>query len=1182
MATSETDLKLYWKKMSGYLRGELNALINEHLKDPTILQNYQKVWAHTTGEAESEARVETLIAAHGYWLLWYDDARNEFCFPKELVDPKEPIVFGEEKDENGNKFYEWDSSAKERYIKTAFKRGYNLESGAGSAGLGVRLNSGVCLRDTIRDTRGSVAFEDLLSSNFSFIGIPICREEENKQLGTMTGSGKPFVFFCLLFPRRGAWHDDVSSCCRDGKKQTCFYENIVNFCMDKVKPVAEIAYELLELRAHQAKVENLSDLEEYVITGNFRGAVLSKFVTPIYEDYDKKRDLLGFRTAVLFEANKGNDNIDTAMKIEKLIDLRKQHFESSYYTLESDQIIKETVSRIYSINPKLTCNTYSMKLGVDAQLKTKLCLDVELAIDIKYFEENEKKLDLGFFDEYYKKLLDTAHPWPSSPINGSFIDEAIEDIKWVELVQEKICQAIADFMVGDPDYFNNINLLLQKALKNKYSPINWPPNLKNVFTLVLITTTEKWRVILNGGSERFAYEMEKMPHTRHTIFRLMTALEASGKLPEKSKDMIVLTTKQNLYRLKSEAYSPDNTDEPNIIDCGARTALSHTKLLGTWEESEACNAGNDNTTINIRNEGSNQYLITIGDHSFLVEKSGTIKKGLGFATSKNLTGLKGGENPENLSVTEQTRSFFESICNFFTKHKEEIKKDCPPCLSQIAGKWYATWSKHTCSYTFIDNLLGEVCIRRELEAIHGEALSVGVNSFIISPLWIDGRLYGFLVLGSPQREYDTAKRIRYSKQQLNAVRTICDYLKLAISLEIKSDQALLDKANADRVKHLAGIEPEIRKLIDDVNQMKRAAERVANKIAPAQHGVFSYDSETVKLFRPKGEFTVELDVTGADEIDKLNKWQEIFKNYDLKRPPECAGRIKKLLEDSSNIIDGTEWAPSLSLRIQEGSRVASSAQWPFRSVHNPKEIQYIKWNDSYRPMLYALGLSRGNNLMKAFGKYFPNALEATEEKTRSVAARNLFDAAKQIFHRLHFPGDDLNCVYHNQLLAALYVGKRQKIKNKSIDITIDSYSDLIEYMATANENSELKWKLKGSVTVFVPALHQFCSELSDPGRVSLLETRVEWDDIKCAVNMVATNYNMFNPSKLHRNETSVVKTDTDSEHGVTKAVISLENCLQSYLSDNRHGIFHFKKTKHTDGMISDNKCIVFSIRLNKK
>ena len=316
-------------------------MLGNHLTSHNeVLDHYKKLHSADRSLPPNDGEIQWIIDRHGFWLLWHDEARNVFLFPDGLVDPEMPIVFGDT--------FTPDASDPKwtRYKQLVVnERGYALASGAGSVGLGVRLDTGVCLRDTIRDTRGAVAFEDILSCNYSFIGVPIYRNvpgtfepgRNADRRATLGATGKPFVYFCLLYPQRGAWHPDEMSCCHatGGNSQNCvcLYERIEAFCENTVKPVVELAYEMLQLRDAQAKMAHIADLGNGTETGReFRRNVLSIFITPKVDSSSPgkkvKRDLLGFRTAALHEvASSASGDWEEVLKKDNLADLYSSFIE---------------------------------------------------------------------------------------------------------------------------------------------------------------------------------------------------------------------------------------------------------------------------------------------------------------------------------------------------------------------------------------------------------------------------------------------------------------------------------------------------------------------------------------------------------------------------------------------------------------------------------------------------------------------------------------------------------------------------------------------------------------------------------------------------------------------------------------------------------------------------------------
>lgn len=1157
------SLENYWQVTSFFLRAELDKIITNYLKkDHEICSHYKGIWELKENFEEGErdwkklSPEKQIVAAHGFWMLWYDDARNEFCFPDGLVDREKPIYFGEH--------YPWNKAAKDLYRDTAVAKGYNLASGAGSLGLGVRLNTGVCLRDTIRDIRGSVAFEDILSSNYSFIGVPLYRSEHTEQLDGQDSSGKPFVVFCLLFPLRGAWHDDSKSCCIKDNKAGCFFSKIKNFCEDKVKPIAELAYELLELRASQKKTENLTELGNTVDEGQFRATVLDTFVNSLAKqaqntpDAVRERDLLGFKTAALFEKGKTEAEQPACISVENLKELRFQHLESSYHETDENKLlplIKELFPESANDFPAL--QSFNLMLGNNPH---------GINIKISYLCTGSlSSADFSWFIDQYNTLIEAPHPWPTTnSAASSMIDGEIEKIKWEELVHEKVCQSIADFLVGDINYAAVINYLVSrpnvadKAIDRK--PNTAPPLMadRKIF-LVMITTAEEWGLVKqapDSKDNRYDYELHDLQHTRRTIFRMLTALERQNALPTNSTNEINTTGGHWPELLKSEA-----TQSQLHIDCSAHTVLNNGKLLKSWEKTTT-----GHEIIQISNVGNiNEYSISIGEHLFAVSKSTPKTRGLGISIANSLrVKLNTQDKFKPREITnETTATIYKEIISFFSAKREKCPTDnCLPCLSKIAKNWYVTWTKplSTCQNNQC-NLweLNAEDIGANLEKINQKALDVGVNTYIISPLWVGKNIQGFLLLGSPQREYDTPNRISFSDEQLNAVKATCDFLKLAISLEIKSKQSEKANASANQVKHLAGIEPEIRKLIEDVNKMKRAAERVANKIAPAQHGVFAYDSETIKLFRTKGCLTVELDITGRE---KLKKWKKVFATDNIKNlkkiPDTCAERLQQLLNESTL---ATEWNPALSLSIQEGNWVESPAQWRMKTVH--ENINFTTWDEHYRPMLYVLGLSRGNALLKAFAKY---NFSSFDNKNKNVAVQKIFETAKEIFHRLHFPGNAINRITIFQILAALSGFDRKFSFNYEFEnaVSVESNLDYGGFFKSLLSNGiiDKQYIIHERANAFIPALNQFCFEfMGDKTNINHIEVLIKSDI--CTINFHCNGSKHFNVDNLHRNEFSI---ENISEHGLTRTVIMLEKSLKSYLKENIKGSFYFIR-KENDKVI---------------
>ena len=109
-----------------------------------------------------------------------------------------------------------------------------------------------------------------------------------------------------------------------------------------------------------------------------------------------------------------------------------------------------------------------------------------------------------------------------------------------------------------------------------------------------------------------------------------------------------------------------------------------------------------------------------------------------------------------------------------------------PCLSKVGPNWALTCARcnSECDCTN-DRREGvkKVCMDYVM-TVHADAIKVGVNSFLIAPLWLresnQPSCVGFLSLGSPKREYDKADRIRYTPRQMSAVTAFAGYFEMAM------------------------------------------------------------------------------------------------------------------------------------------------------------------------------------------------------------------------------------------------------------------------------------------------------------------------------------------------------------------------------------------------------------------
>jgi signal transduction histidine kinase len=242
-------------------------------------------WSKQSGANPRECIVNFITALHGCWIFLLDDARNTFAFPIfDDRDPKYvPVYFGDGIDYK---------AALKRELHLALGRDYTLRPGQGSVGLGLRADASVCLRDTVRDVRGSVALEDCLMRNLSYIGIPVhglaALDETNNVKDNAYYErrlkSRPNGHFGLFFPAVGAWHEDMveqagfrrcchgrsgcastknsTACGQTGSPGACLHREVEKFAEQTITPIVEELYRQIQLQTFQIKSTAMAELGE--------------------------------------------------------------------------------------------------------------------------------------------------------------------------------------------------------------------------------------------------------------------------------------------------------------------------------------------------------------------------------------------------------------------------------------------------------------------------------------------------------------------------------------------------------------------------------------------------------------------------------------------------------------------------------------------------------------------------------------------------------------------------------------------------------------------------------------------------------------------------------------------------------------------------------------------------------
>lgn len=1106
-------LKSYFRAITPVVRAKLNIKIAQHMTSTGMIEHYLKCWRSSeskewfTGIVNPEhPTVDELANLHGFMLLWLDDTRNSFSSPFRHTKGANIISFGEGISFNHENLHQWRKVLLDKLILDD----YALSVGGGSVGLALRLGRGVCLRDTVRDTRGSVSTEDFLSRNFSYIGIPIRRDVDYD-----AGHHNPVLIFSLLFPARGAWHDEDSrNCCAsesaDGIDH-CLYNKIMDFCDTELKPLAMIAVDNLESRTYERKVREIAELGDEGFTGTaLRSKLLDKLVqkqvvsgAPVSnggasggDEID--RDLLGFRVAGLFEGS-GKDGGPNAQQIRSNLDdvierTCKNTYASSYLAIGDSVSAGDNTPKHPTDIFAASLSTRSVPLSI---LFSDGCKLVYIPV------EGQSALTVSEpIRAFWESVTACSNVPPAELRRADATGLNIGLIKWADTVLTLGAELLVNKLVACsyPYADASFEFLLSVApseTKNLRSLFEKLPT--SIATLAFMTKPEAFGlsdIVVHSAeiSKRINEEFFELPFSRRTLFGLVTALKHAGKLSGETSVQVIVSQNQGVaipekpLRCETWLTGIHNT----FYDLGAMSAVTDQSVLRRWYSdialvpkawSISCvNSSTYKAELSLFNDSVLFSVIltecpanTDIQHTLSAAKK--FRAELAMAVKENAWSLQGFNNresePSANPFSEQLAEIISALetngCGYV-----ENKKECFPFATKILKDWCVSSTKHACENNchFVHLIKQVVACAEKLANVQGiDAIALGINSYLIVPLLVSAKagsvavVHGFLLLGSAKREYDTVSLVTYSSSQLQVVRFAADYLELTIGQEKQADASVKEKAIADAVRHLEGIVPEVRSLIEDITEMKWRAERIGRKISPASYGVFAYDSETADLFATN----TLLDVVFCDA------------NFHpaIRRQSE----IHKLMENIDSV-----WEQSYSLTIGPAGK-KSGATLVLETLHRVVDVASLEcladtWA-KYQIVFFILGLSRGNEVLKVLGRY----KYKTPEEIDNKCIAKLYNAAKLVFHRLHAPGDDINSVYTVQLLAAFAAAKNVTVSCISDAnagnniIATDPDARLITKFAECITNTDwvserdacdsCKWMIGGPAKAFLAAISQF-------------------------------------------------------------------------------------------------------------
>ncbi len=329
--------------------------LKEHFEEDDIYNHYTNLiekhksllelqfeFKELVGQSK-EKQIETIMNLHDIWIWLFDESHNVLYYPYP--------------EHNFGKLVKKD--LKRDYFES-FLKDWSLKPGQGTAGFAMATGQGVCIPNTFVDVRGSVAIEDLLLRNMSYINVPVFPDQ-------LPSSARNLIaIVCLVFPVPGAWKCSSDQCGffyegEKSKNDPCIYDLFKSF-VKNIKTGIQEFWELVRERSIKDKYHKLVELgeEDTLLDVNEKSwwdSFFESFLT--HDERESIRDFIGITawSLSLFDERGDirtyNDIIDKKVFFENFISLIKNLSRQSLNRETSIWNYEKPVSSDSSVSQKL-------------------------------------------------------------------------------------------------------------------------------------------------------------------------------------------------------------------------------------------------------------------------------------------------------------------------------------------------------------------------------------------------------------------------------------------------------------------------------------------------------------------------------------------------------------------------------------------------------------------------------------------------------------------------------------------------------------------------------------------------------------------------------------------------------------------------------------------------------------
>jgi len=1031
---------------------------------------------------------------------------------------------------------------------------------AGSSGFALQLEHVLCLSDVMLDPRGAVAVEDFLLGNLSYAAVPVHESDEESS---------PIVCYVgTFFPAPHAWTGKDFINCEN--TEGCFVAQFEQLVRDYASPIRlSVAWE-----KEKAVLKAFSDATRALRTATMVDPWQMLVNSFLFSGI--RPSPLGVRQAIVIPIREHSNNSPVSVAIDKTS--LEQHLATLLSAHEIQLNRDETSPTAKSMSALLEDSEWPVLLGLtgtwtsmqSSQERATETLEA-IAPDISLWflwhtsQREREPFPTNVLEALRAALYEVSQVTASEDTSQIVLiaNTPIGKRRLCRGIKAACCAAVCDWFVGkqvdDKHPFSAISrsfvempqlTMLLNELRKDLNTLNLP----------LMAVTQ----LKDSHPDWHFTQCEKSPHGDFQFEKALLTDVASYKVQQFIAGLDLAYFDNHWKGQEGDAWFVQReTGELTVRLCGGhKTLCSHyrkgrffeTPLSSAFLQNEYWSKEHSLACLTIQNEGDESTRTLTyywGPLESLDNELQFLSNTDGCPCVKTTWRKHAGFSFEGLSLNVEcfrfNRASISNAASGLCELEQRIWRDSivrpesritPPKQYSIR----AVPDRHLHTLAEEEQELVNSLIR-----VSGPHLRDFDLTMIPLTTVADGsvtHVLNLLTHVTSHPKFVNRQLSTFTPAQTALIEGLCDDFESRQRLIREMEEKEHTKQQWWAVAHLEGIEPDVRALIEDIDQIKRRATRIGRRISPAEYGTFAYDEDLNQLFKEKADLTILFTLTDSENA-------HIVTNDD-KRITQDELRAATLLARYSVEPKDVSWKSGYMLNIRPGIH---GNGWHFNTLHTPENISAEEKWLSYQNALFLFGLSRGNTFLMDIARIM-TAIREDDKR------RRLFNVLKLLFHRVHAPGREAGIVYTAQLLAVFgdYV-TRNRVELYIDGTRIQDRSTLVNTMLS-NSTSERecekskRWRISGRGLNFLQGLHRLVNvelareELTGAksGNASkelkyAVVRKVLIEQGSEALTLSIECEGTFDVSMLHLSYSS--SSGETSEHSMTSTYILLQESLRS-------------------------------------